>query len=135
MNQIEIFYKALAEDKEMQEKAEAYNNKMKKEQPAEEESLRLIVEFANSEGYVFSTEELKGYMEKQKAVELTDEELEQVSAGVLADEACRIIGASGACTCFIGGGGPTEYGDYWVFNKKYTKRYVVCPFWGFVVLE
>ena len=136
MNQIETFYKALTEDKAMQERAEAYNKKAKEEQPTEEESLRLVAEFAGTEGYVFSAEELKEYMEQQKATELTDEELGQVSAGAqLGDEICRLIGADGACTCFIGGGGPTEYGSYVVYNEHYTKRYVVCPFWGFSVYE
>lgn len=136
MNQIETFYKALAEDKAMQERAEAYNNRVKEKQPTEEESLKLIAEFANTEGYVFATEELKEYIEKQKATELTDEELEQVSAGAqIGDEVCRILGASGVCSCFIGGGGPTEYANYRIYNKNYSKSYVVCPFWGFRIYE
>lgn len=137
MNQIETFYKALAEDKAMQERAQAYNNrKTEKEKPAEDECLGLIAEFANTEGYVFSAEELKEYVEQQKATELTDEELEQVSAGAqIGSEVCRLIGASGRCTCVVGGGGPTDYGDYLVYGKRFSKTYVVCPFWGFRVYE
>lgn len=99
MKNIKEFYEALANDKEMQERAKAMNS----EKPENEEAaLAAVVEFAEKEGYDFTADQLKTYVEEQKTKELTDEELEQAAGGGSLFEMERVI----KCICTYPG-----YGD------------------------
>lgn len=109
MQKVKEFYEALAKDKEMQERAQAMDG----EKPEnEEEALAAVVEFAKEEGYDFTAEELGEYMESRKVEQLTDEELEQVAAGIVVDGwgcFCLMGGGGkfpkGSCVCVVGGSG------------------------------
>lgn len=113
MQKVKEFYEALAKDREMQERAQVMGD----EKPAsEDDALAAVLEFAGKEGYNFTAEALKEYLESQKAVQLTDEELEQVAAGGISPDGygcfCLVGGGgknvNGSCVCVIGGCGKDD---------------------------
>ena len=95
MQKVKEFYEALAKDREMQERAQTMDSE---KAVSEDDALAAVLQFAGKEGYDFTAEELKEYTEGQKAVQLTDEELEQVAAG-------EIDPYGYGCFCLAGGGG------------------------------
>jgi predicted ribosomally synthesized peptide with nif11-like leader len=99
MDKVKEFYQALAKDEKLQKAAMALNAKAK-DGMTEDETLKLMIEFASANGYDITPNEIKTYLGKENAADLSDDALEEVAGGV-----CILGGGMGKCFCLIGGGG------------------------------
>jgi predicted ribosomally synthesized peptide with nif11-like leader len=96
MENVKKFYDALANDDALRERANALNEKYKDAKPEEAALTADLIAFAKAEGYSFTAEDLKTYVNSVPQP-LDDDELEAVAGGASSD--------TGGCGCAFGGGG------------------------------
>ena len=129
MENVKKFYDALANDKGLQERAAALNEKHKGEEPCETTVKAELLSFAKSEGYEFTADEYETYSKQAKPV--SDETTELAAGGVYNKNTCFCaVGGVGkdpatgiSCACVVVGGGP---------NDKDGKC-LVCDFAGMIL--
>lgn len=120
---VKLFYGALTENKNLQEKITKANEKYAG-QKIDKETIELILQdellpIAKEAGFEFTLDELKEYEWENKqsaAGRLSDDELTAVAGGT---GACVVGGGSeGGCVCVVGGGGENDKdaGSCWIIG-------------------
>ena len=128
MENVKKFYDALANDKDLQGRAAALNEKYKGEEPCADTAKNELLAFAKAEGYDFTADELDAYSKEAKPV--TDETAEMAAGGAY---------NSDNCFCAVGGGGKdpetkkscacVAYGEGAVDSEN---RYLHCVMAGWI---
>jgi len=106
MDKVIEFFDALAKDDAMKERALMANEKYADiELPDEAAAAADIVAFAQAEGYSFTADDFKAYMEKTESEprEVSDEELAAVAGGAYSAKSCFCA--------IVGGGESITYGE------------------------
>ena len=114
MENLKIFYNALANDKGMQERAAALNEKYKGEVPRENTVKAELLSFAKAEGYEFTLDDYDAYSKQAKPV--SDEIADKAAGGAYNKNNCFCaVGGGGkdpetgrTCVCVLGGGGRVD---------------------------
>ena len=128
MEKVKLFYKALANDAGMKERAAKLTETFG-EQPDQAAATAAILAFAKAEGYDFTTDELAAYAETlpkpQAGTELSDDEMNAVAGGMMGAGPQHYTPCwERMCGCPIGGGG-THTGDDECNTGKITCACVV----------
>ena len=121
MENVKKFYNALANDKGMQDRAAALNEKYKGEVPCETTVKAELLSFAKAEGYEFTADEVDAYSKQAKPV--SDETTELAAGGLYNKNSCFCaVGGGGTdpdtgqkCACVLGGGGKADKEGNWLF--------------------
>lgn len=129
MENAKKFYEALAKDEGMRKRADALNEKYAGKQPGEAEAAADIVAFAKAEGFDFTAEDLKAYVEQQSGP-IADDELDAVVGGAYKSDSCLcILGGGGkdqetgnVCACIAAGAGKHDL----------TGNGLICALHGFI---